>query len=135
MVTIDDVRRVALSLPRTEEHLIRGRVKFRVGRIVYIAFSRDERTMGFAFPKEWRAALIEAEPDRFHMPEPADVRYNWVCVQLDAIDQAEMRTLVTEAWRMVVPRSVAAAHLDSGHRQRRTCACLADRNRSRHRAS
>jgi len=119
MVMIDDVRRVALSLPRTEEHLIRGRVKFRVGSIVYIAFSRDERTMGFAFPKEWRAALIEAEPDKFQTPEPADMRYNWVCVQLDAIDRAEMRTLVNEAWRMVVPKSVAAAHLDRGRPRRR----------------
>jgi hypothetical protein len=110
MVVIDDVRRVALSLPRTEEHLIRGRIKFRVGRIVYVAFSRDEKTMGFGFPKEWRAALIDAEPDKFHMPEPADMRYNWVCVRMDAISRAEMRALVTEAWRMVVPVSLAAAH-------------------------
>jgi hypothetical protein len=114
MVTIDEVRRVALSLPRTEEHLIRGRVKFRVGPIVYVAFSRDETTMGFAFPKEWRAGLIEAEPDRFQMPDRSDERYNWVCVRLATIDVAEMRTLVTEAWRMVVPRRVAAAHLDGG---------------------
>jgi hypothetical protein len=68
--------------------------------------------MGFAFPKEWRATRIEAEPDTFHMPEPADVRYNWVCVRLEAIDQ-----LVTEAWRMVVPRGVAAAHRDGGRRR------------------
>ena len=107
MVTIDDVRRVALLLPRTEEHLIRGRIKFRVGRIVYLAFSRDGKTMGFGFPKEWRAALIDAEPDKFHMPEPADVRYHWVCVRMSAIDRAEMRALVTEAWRMVVPRRLA----------------------------
>jgi hypothetical protein len=112
MVTIHDVRRVAMSLPRTEEHLIRGRVKFRVGKIVYVAFSRDEETMGFGFPKEWRAGLVEGEPDKFQMPEAADLRYNWVCVRLDAIDRAEMHKLVTEAWRMVVPRSVAAAHLD-----------------------
>src|SRR5262245_59405184 len=106
MVTIDDVRRVAQRLPRTTEHLIRGRIKFRVGSIVYLAFSRDEKTMGFAFPKEWRAALVEAEPDRFHMPGAADLRYHWVCARMDAIGRAEMRTLVTEAWRMVVPRSV-----------------------------
>jgi len=116
MVRIDDVRRLALSLPRSEEHLIRGRVKFRVGPIVYLAFSRDEEIMGFAFPKEWRAALIEAQPDKFQMPEPADERYNWVRVRLEAIDRAEMRALVTEAWRMVVPRRVASAHLDSGRR-------------------
>lgn len=119
MVMLDDVRRVAMSLPRTEEHLVRGRVKFRVGKIVYVAFSRDETILGFAFPKEWRAALIEAQPNKFQMPEPADVRYNWVCVRLEAIDQAKMRKLVTEAWRMVVPRGVAVAHLDAGRRRRR----------------
>ena len=111
MVTVADVRRVALSLPRTEEHFIRGRIKFRVGRIVYVAFSRDEKTMGFGFPKEWRDALVEAEPDKFMMPEPVDMRYHWVSARMDAIEPAEMRTLVTEAWRMVVPRSVADAHL------------------------
>jgi hypothetical protein len=119
MVKIDDVRRLAVSLPRTEEHLIRGRVKFRVGSIVYVAFSRDETIMGFAFPKQWRDDLIEGEPDKFLMPEPSDLRYNWICVRLDAIGAAEMRKLVTEAWRMVVPKSVAAARLDARQRQRR----------------
>ncbi|KAA2267031.1 MmcQ/YjbR family DNA-binding protein [Solihabitans fulvus] len=112
MVTVEDVRRLALTLPRTTEHLIRDRVKFRVGQIVYVAFSRDETTMGFAFPKEERAALIEAEPTKFHPPRPSDERYNWVCVWLAAIDEDEMTELVVEAWRMVVPKRVAAAHLD-----------------------
>jgi hypothetical protein len=101
MVTIDDVRRVALSLPRTEEHLIADRVKFRVGRIVYVAFSRDETIMGFGFPKE--------ERDKFLMPRASELRYHWVCVRLAAIDAAEMRELVVDAWRMVVPKRVAAA--------------------------
>lgn len=118
MVTVDDVRRVALPLPRTEEHLVRGRIKFRVKSIVYVAFSRDEKTMGFAFPKEWRAALVEAEPDKFHMPEPADLRYHWVCARMDAIGKGEMRKLVIEAWRMVVPRSVAAAQRLTGRARR-----------------
>jgi hypothetical protein len=109
MVTIDDVRRVALSLPRTEEHLIADRVKFRVGRIVYVAFSRDEKIMGFGFPKEERAALVAADPGKFLLPRAADLRYHWVCVRLAAIDAAEMRELVTDAWRMVVPKRVAAA--------------------------
>jgi hypothetical protein len=120
-VTLEDVRCLARSLPRSEEHLVRGRIKFRVGRIVYLAFSRDATTMGFAFPKEWRAALVEAEPDKFCMPGAADLRYNWVCVRLATIGAAEMRTLVIEAWRMVVPAGVAAAHLDgTGPRRRRS---------------
>ena len=111
MTTIEAVRELALSLPRSYEALVHDRVKFRVGRIVYLAFSRDETVMGFAFPKEERAALIEAEPEKFLMPKPSDQRYNWVVVRLGAIDDDEMRELVIEAWRMVVPKRVAAAHL------------------------
>jgi len=84
-------------------------VKFRVGRIVYLAFSRDETLMGFAFPKEEREALIASEPDMFMMPKRSDQRYNWVVVRLSAIDDAEMREIVLDAWRMVVPKRVAAA--------------------------
>ncbi len=111
MVTADDVRMVALSLPRTEEALVRDQVKFRVGRIVYVALSLDERSTGFGFPKDERAALVAAQPDKFFMPIPSDLRYNWVQVWLDAIDLTEMRELVVDAWRMVVPKRVAAEYL------------------------
>ena len=111
MVTIDDVRPLALSLPRAYEALVRDRVKFRVSRIVWLAFSRDESLMGFAFPKEERQALVESEPEKFLMPKPSDQRYNWVVVRLDAIDHEELREIVLDAWRMVVPKRVAAEHL------------------------
>ena len=111
-MTIEDVRAVASTLPRSYEVLVRDRVKFRVGRLVYLAFSRDETMMGFAFPKEERDVLVATEPEKFMMPKLSDQRYNWVVVRLVAIDKAEMRAIVHEAWRMVVPKSVAAAHLD-----------------------
>jgi hypothetical protein len=111
MVTADDVRQIALALPRTEEALVRDRVKFRVGRIVYLAISPDESLMGFAFPREEREALIASEPDKFLMPVRSDERYNWVRVRLSAIDSAELREIVLDAWRIVVPKKVAAAHL------------------------
>jgi len=112
VVTVEDVRSLAMSLPRTTEALVRDRVKFRVGRIVYIAFSRDETVMGFAFPKEEREALVRSEPDKFMMPGASDLRYHWVEVRLEALDVLEMRELVLDAWRMVVPKSVAAAYDD-----------------------
>jgi hypothetical protein len=111
MATIDAVRELALTLPRSYEALVRDRVKFRVGRIVYLAFSRDEQLMGFAFPKAERDALIAAEPDKFLMPRPSDQRHNWVVVRLAAIDDDEMRELVLDAWRMAVPKKVAREHL------------------------
>ena len=111
MATIDGVREVASGLPRSYEALVRDRVKFRVGRIVYLAFSRDETQMGFAFPKDEREALVASEPDKFMMPSTADMRYHWVEVRLDAIDDEEMREIVLDAWRMVVPKRVAADYL------------------------
>ena len=84
-VTIDDARAIVAPLSRSYEALVRDRVKFRVGQIVYAAFSRDETIMGFAFPKEEREALVASEPDKFLMPGPSDMRYRWVCVRLEAL--------------------------------------------------
>ncbi len=121
MVTIEDVRSFATGLPRTSEALVRGRVKFRVGRIVYLAFSRDETELGFAFPKEWREALVGSEPDKFMMPSPSDLRYNWALVRLASIDATEMRELVLDAWAIVVPKRVAAAYADALTRGEASC--------------
>jgi hypothetical protein len=110
--SLEGVRALALTLPRSYEAVVHGRVKFRVGRIVYLAFSHDETLMGFAFPKEEREALVASEPDKFLMPRASDLRYQWCVVRLAAIDTVEMHEIVLDAWRMVVPKKVAAAHLD-----------------------
>jgi hypothetical protein len=111
VVTVDDVRALARTLPRTSEHLIHDRVKFRVGAIVYVAFSRDERSMGFGYPKEQRDGLIAADPALFFLPRPSDLRFNWVCCHLERLDHDHMTELVCEAWRMVVPKFLARQRL------------------------
>jgi hypothetical protein len=113
MVTAADVRKVAMSLPRTEEHLIRDYIKFRVGKIVYASVSPDETTLGFGFPKEERPALIASQPDLFLMPRLSDQRFHWINARMAVLGEDEMAELITDAWRMVVPKKVAAAHL--GH--------------------
>lgn len=111
MSTIEGVRALASTLPRSYEVLVRDRVKWRVGSIVWLAFSRDEEVLGFAFPKEEREALVASEPDKFLLPRPSDLRFNWTLVRIAAIDDEEMRELVLDAWRMVVPKRVAREHL------------------------
>jgi hypothetical protein len=113
VVTADDVRAIALSLPRAYEALVRDRVKYRVGRIVFLSLSPDETVLGFGYPKEERAALVAGEPEKFHLPIPSDMRYNWVRVWLSAIDQDELRELVVDSWRMTVPKKVYAEWLAS----------------------
>ena len=112
MVTLDDARAIAADLPRSYEVFVQGRVKFRVGRIVYLAFARDETMMGFAFPKEWRDALVQSEPGKFLLPRPSDLRWNWAVVRLDALDEPELRDLVVDAWAFVVPKRVAAEYAE-----------------------
>jgi hypothetical protein len=113
VVTVDDVRAVLAGLPRSNEVLVRDRVKFRVGQIVYVAFSQDETEIGFAFPKDERTALVAARPDVFFLPRESDLRFHWVEAWMEALDPEEMRELVLDAWRMVVPRRVAREVLGS----------------------
>jgi hypothetical protein len=108
VITVEDVRRITASLPRSYEVVVRDQIKFRVGRIVFVALSRDETVMGVGFPKEERAAMVAAEPDKFMLPRKSDMRYNWIHVRLDAIELDELRELVIDGWRMCVPKSVAA---------------------------
>jgi hypothetical protein len=110
-VTVDDVRAVAAALPRSYEAVVRGRLKFRVGQIVWLAFSQDETVMGFSFPKELREALVESEPEKFSLPSASDMRFNWVHVRLEAINLEEMQELVVDAWSTVVPRFVVAEYI------------------------
>jgi hypothetical protein len=115
---MDEVRAFAITLPRSSEAFVRGRVKFRIGRIVYLSFSRDGTVMGFAFPKEWRDALVESEPEKFSLPSQSDLRYHWVHVRLAAVDANEMRGLVEDAWAFCVPKRVAAEYAASqGYRE------------------
>ena len=87
-----------------------GRLKYRVGQIVYVAFSLDGRGMGFAFPKEEREALVAGDPRRFRLPPASELRFNWVHADLAVLDRTEARELVVDAWRMVVPQKVWRAY-------------------------
>jgi hypothetical protein len=106
-VTVEEIRALAATLPRSYEVRVRGRIKFRVGQIVWLAFSKDGSTMGCGFPKEFREAAVEAEPGKFALPGESDLRFNWIHVRLAALDADEMRDLVEGAWSRVVPQFVA----------------------------
>ena len=113
MAELADVRRIAMGLPRTSEHLIRDHVKFRVGRLVYASVSPDEERIGFGFPKQERAPLVAAEPEKFMMPLPSDERYRWVRARLAMLDEDELRELLIDAWCIVMPKTIAARYLES----------------------
>ncbi len=109
MAVVDDVLPLGEALERSYVAHVAGRTKFRVGSIVYVAFSLDESVMGFAFPKDERLALVESD-SRFHLPGESDMRFHWVHATLADLDVSEARELVVDAWRMVVPQKVSRAY-------------------------
>jgi hypothetical protein len=104
VTTSDEVRRVGLALPRAYERFVGGHWKLKVGQIVFAAFSKDEQLMGFGYPRAERDGLVDADPETFFLPPAKDLRYQWVCARLDRLDDAEMRELVVDAWRMCTPK-------------------------------
>jgi hypothetical protein len=111
VVTVDDIRVITADLPRAYEVVVRDRIKFRVGRIVFASLSPDETLLGFGFPRDERADLVASDPDRFLMPVPSDERYQWVRARMAALDADLLRELVIDAWTMCVPKRVAAEYL------------------------
>ena len=110
MAVIEDVRALGAGLDRSYQVYVRGKLRFRVGQIVYVGFSLDESVMGFAFPKEERAALVASQPHKFQMPSASEMRFNWVNAELAVLDPIEARELVVDAWRMVVPKKLSRAY-------------------------
>ncbi|MGZ8769351.1 MmcQ/YjbR family DNA-binding protein [Aeromicrobium sp.] len=106
-----DVRQLTSTFPRAYEAVVRDRIKFRVGSIVFVSFSCDEKRMGFAFPKEERENLVASRPTTFELPAPSEMHYNWAVARLDAIDLDEMREVVLDAWQMVVPKRLVRTFL------------------------
>jgi hypothetical protein len=112
-VTADEIRALASMLPRSYEAIVRGRMKFRIGQIVYLSIAADGSTMGCAFPKEFREAAVHAEPEKFSLPSKSDMRFNWIHVNLEAIDYEAMRDLVESAWSRCVPKYVAKDYAEA----------------------
>jgi hypothetical protein len=111
MAGLEDVRRIALGLPRAYEAMVRDYVKFRVGRLVFASVSPDESLLGFGFPKEARESLVDSDPETFLMPVRSDLRYNWVRLRLARVDLPELDDLLVDAWQMCVPKKVATEFL------------------------
>ena len=78
---------------------------------MFAALSRDETIIGFGFPREERAALVESDPVRYLLPPASDMRYQWVCARMAELDPELLRDHLLEAWSMCVPKKVSSEYL------------------------
>ncbi|MFE2973549.1 MmcQ/YjbR family DNA-binding protein [Streptomyces sp. NPDC059258] len=117
-ITAADVRSAALSLPDTAEKLAWGQPTFRVAGRIFASLGDDETAMGVKCPREDRAELIAAEPEKFFIREGHDDHYAWMRVRLAALaaleGRGELAAILADSWRQVAPRRLAAAHPELG---------------------
>jgi hypothetical protein len=131
MATQADVRRIALSLPETEESA--GHFAFSVrskGKLKGFAWVWLERLA----PRKPRVPqprvlalrvasledkdfLLRLNPEKF-FTEPHYDGFPAVLVRLPAISARELRPLLVEAWRSQAPRELASAGVAPGRRPR-----------------
>jgi hypothetical protein len=115
VVTEDDVRRIALSLPETTEKPWFGTPGFRVKDKGFLRI-RSEAEGGlvvFVSDLGEKEALLSSDPGKFFTTPHYD---NWpiVLVNLPAIDLDELEELITESWRLRAPKRLLK-EFDAAH--------------------
>ena len=108
MATFDDVRRIALGLPETDEHITWGTdVNFRVGNKMFAIGGEGSDGVSIKASLETQAELLDLDPETFRKSAYVG-RFGWVTVDLGRVDLGLLESLLREAWRRTAPKRLAA---------------------------
>ena len=107
MITHDDVRTIALSLPGSyEQDSYGGRPSWRTKARMFTWIRDDpEALVVWVESVDDKAALIESEPGKF-FTTPHYQGHAVVLVRLEAVDTDEATELITDSWRLRAPRGL-----------------------------
>jgi hypothetical protein len=109
MITIDQIRAVALTLPEVEERAsYGGRPSWRTGPRMFAWVREDpEALVVWIDSVEDKHALIATAPDKFFTTSHYDGQ-PIVLVNLDTIGIGEARELIIDSWRARAPKKLVA---------------------------
>jgi hypothetical protein len=125
MATWDDVRRLALALPETDERLSRGNLQWRVKDKLFVwerpLRSSDLAALGDAAPQGpilgarvehlvAKEALV-ADDSGIYFTTPHFDGYPAILVKLDLIALADLEEVTVEAWLARAPTKLAKTYL------------------------
>ena len=106
--TFEDVRRLALALPETEERLTwETDVTFRVRDKIFAIGGEGARAISIKASLETQAELLEMDPVTFAKSAYVG-RFGWVTVDLGRVDPGLLESLLRDAWRRTAPKKLAA---------------------------
>ncbi|WP_433711411.1 MmcQ/YjbR family DNA-binding protein [Nocardia sp. CA-084685] len=103
MLDADDVRRIALSFPKTVEKERWYHPTFDVAGKMFVTIPDDQTSFAIRCPKHDREELIAAEPDKFWIP-PHEASSSWVRARLTAVEDIdELYDILLDSWRQAAP--------------------------------
>jgi hypothetical protein len=105
------VRAIALSLPDVEE-ATEDRVSYRVrGKLfAWAARDRDGGGLGVRVERDEKQLILDSNPD-VYFSSPHYEGWPGVQIRLEAIDEAELRERLEDAWLIQAPKRLAAEYL------------------------
>ncbi|SDX50508.1 MmcQ/YjbR family DNA-binding protein [Paenibacillus sp. CF384] len=105
MITEDQIRSYALSLPETDEVDHWGKPSFRVRNKIYAVIQPDGVSLLVKLTADDRAAYTTMDPAVYQVP-PKYATLNYVIIQLELVDPNELKSLLFKAWSLVAPKRV-----------------------------
>jgi hypothetical protein len=124
MTAVHMARRYAMALPGAEERDHWGKPSFRVRGRIFATLHAKERRAVVKLSRGDQAMRSELRPEAY-TPVPSWGHQGWTFVALDAVDGAELRAVLSLAWRGVAPkRLVADAPEPDGKGSRKTATRL-----------
>jgi hypothetical protein len=109
MVTGDQFRGFAMSLPEVQERETWGEATFRVRAKIFATLSERSGEASVKATLDEQAALVALDPESFAIASYVG-RFGWVSIKLATVDPDDVADLIGEAWRQIAPRRLVAAY-------------------------
>ncbi|MFK7694262.1 MmcQ/YjbR family DNA-binding protein [Paenibacillus sp. HJGM_3] len=109
MITVEEVRALALALPGTEEQEHWDKPSFRVNNKIYAVLQEDGISLLVKTTKEERAAFTTLDPEVYAVPANYST-LNYMLIRMDRVKPGECRDLLVQSWRLVSPKRIVAAY-------------------------
>lgn len=105
MATLAAVRKIFGNLPGTTEGLSYGAPAFYVAGKYVGRLLEDGVTISVYMGHDEREAWCALDPHAFSVPA-SFARYPYIAVNLEAVQQEDLRTVLTNAWRSRAPANI-----------------------------
>jgi hypothetical protein len=108
-VTFDDVRQLALALPRVEEGTSYGTPAFRVSGKILARFHQDGESLVLKVEFAPREVLTGAQPEMFYVTDHYRC-WPFMLVRLKNVELNLLRGLIEDAWRGLASKRAIAEY-------------------------